>query len=715
MTCGTDIFAGDIHYLRSLDRQWQQYRDDGAIRSVGSVNMVPVQLHIVRTSVGTGGISAANYEAALVRANEFFVDAEIFFYQCGPINYIDSDTYYNFDTSDENALHAAHSVTNVINIYSAESVGSGSSSYCGYAYFPGGRDLVMLANSCTQNGSTFAHELGHYFSLYHTHQSGGTGSERVDGSNCATSGDLLCDTPADPTLSSLVDDDGCIYIGSGTDSNGDAYVPSVTNLMSYSAKACRVTMTDDQRDRALFALTNSRSYLNCGSAVSLDAGFETDVEGTCNNTLTVQFCDVSEGFPTSWAWDFGDGSGTSTSPFPSYTYSNPGIYTVSLTVGDGIGTDTETKTQLIRVGTVGIPFTEDFETGNPLANFIQTSSMKQTAVVATAAAKDGTNGLALEGPNSFASPTFQTPTGATAFGALWNPYYKTLLALCVDATGRTNLDLDFDLRQLNFANSNYTNFRVLVNGTQIGSVYQSSAAEAWQAISMDLSAYDGTVFTLAFEGSHKYSADYNTVGAGNASFIDNIALSGDVSLPVEYADFEAKPKDLHVMLDWATRSELNNDRFEVMRSIEGNTWEKIGEITGAGTSQDLNTYQFSDWNAALLNSEKLYYQLRQVDLDGNIEDSDVRSIRFEGRNAIRLFPNPTETGSVHIVLESAHDGPLPVTVFNSNGQQLMNKELGISGVSASAFTLDLSPLPTGLYLVRLNLPDRTFVRKVRRE
>lgn len=712
--CGTAIDATNIMRLQELNRTWQQYQSEGGVRSVGAMNMVPVQLHIIRTSAGLDGISVADFEAALARANESFTASQIFFYQCGAINVIDDDTYSSYDKSEMAALDAAHSVSNVINIYSAPIVTSGASSICGHAQFPGGLDFVMLANSCTNNGSTFAHELGHYFNLYHTHETF-FGSELVDGTNCTTTGDILCDTPADPILSSTVDNDGCIYIGAGTDGNGDTYSPIVTNFMSYTPKECRFTVTDDQSARMLFTLTNNRAYLTCGSVVALDAAFENDVSGGCGSSLAVQFCDVSTGSPTSWAWDFGDGVGTSNSQFPSYTYTSAGTYTVSLTVSNVGGSDTETKSQLIRVGTVGVPFTEDFETGTPLANFIQTGSIKQTALVSTAAAKDGTNGLALEGPNSFASPYFQTPTAATSFDALWNPYYKTLLELCVDATSRTNLDLDFDLRQLDFITNNYTNFRVLVNGTQVGSVYQSSAAEAWQAVSIDLSAYDGTLFTLAFEGSHKYSADYNAVGAGSASFIDNIALTGDVTLPVEYADFEAKPKDLHVILDWTTRSELNNDRFEVMRSIEGNTWEKIGEIAGSGTSQALNTYQFSDWNAALLNSEKLFYQLRQVDLDGNVENSDVRSIRFEGGNAIRLFPNPTETGSVHIVLESAHDGALPVTVFNSNGQQLMHEELGTPGTSARAFALDLSILPTGLYLVKLSTPTGILVRKVRKE
>ena len=70
-----------------------------------------------------------------------------------------------------------------------------------------------MRNSCAYNGSTIIHEFGHYFSLFHTH--GPTNSaittELVDGSNCTTSGDELCDTPADPNLSGNVTN--CLYTG----------------------------------------------------------------------------------------------------------------------------------------------------------------------------------------------------------------------------------------------------------------------------------------------------------------------------------------------------------------------------------------------------------------------------------------------------------------------------------------------------------------------
>ena len=68
--------------------------------------------------------------------------------------------------------------------------------------------------------STSAHELGHFLGLYHTHKGLGYDesgcAEEINGSNCNSCGDLVCDTPADS--------------GNGI-ANG--YNPDMTNIMSY--------------------------------------------------------------------------------------------------------------------------------------------------------------------------------------------------------------------------------------------------------------------------------------------------------------------------------------------------------------------------------------------------------------------------------------------------------------------------------------------------
>jgi len=142
-------------------------------------------------------------------------------------------------------------------------------SICGYAYLSGPNDRVIIDNDCGDNSSALVHEIGHYFSLLHTHSTSGLGEELVDGSNCSLAGDLLCDTPADPRLSSSNVNSSCTYTGTEIDGNGDPYSPDPENIMSYSRKRCRIEFSDDQLDQMTSYLALYRNYLNCAPVTSV--------------------------------------------------------------------------------------------------------------------------------------------------------------------------------------------------------------------------------------------------------------------------------------------------------------------------------------------------------------------------------------------------------------------------------------------------------------
>lgn len=95
--------------------------------------------------------------------------------------------------------------------------------------------IFLLEQQLFVNDGLLPHEMGHYFGLLHTFETGYRGKELVNGSNCSVAGDLICDTPADinPYDANATNLVGCAYVGTYTDSLGQRYRPDPRNIMSY--------------------------------------------------------------------------------------------------------------------------------------------------------------------------------------------------------------------------------------------------------------------------------------------------------------------------------------------------------------------------------------------------------------------------------------------------------------------------------------------------
>ena len=242
---------------------------------------VPIAAHIIRHSDGSGGLPEDRLAQAIDDANGHYASTGIVFYRLGDIDYIDSDEYYTTTTLAEiDEMRTTNPVPNAINIYFTENLDYESGSLCGISAFTfSSVQAIAVRNSCTANPaglgnhSSFSHEIGHYFDLFHTHEPF-YGSEYVDGSNCTVAGDLVCDTPADPGLGSSNVNTACVYTGSSVDPHGDTYVPDPTQLMSYSLKHCRDNFSPQSLDRIVDTLLTGRSNLitNPVAAPAIGAG-----------------------------------------------------------------------------------------------------------------------------------------------------------------------------------------------------------------------------------------------------------------------------------------------------------------------------------------------------------------------------------------------------------------------------------------------------------
>jgi hypothetical protein len=120
----------------------------------------------------------------------------------------------------------------------------------------------------------------------------------------------------------------------------------------------------------------------------------------------------------------------------------------------------------------------------------------------------------------------------------------------------------------------------------------------------------------------------------------NISGDGIIILPVELISFTGEWTGKAVVLNWSTATEIDNFGFTIMKSTDQENWKEIGFIKGNGNSTSPKHYEYIDNSP--FESKKLYYRLKQNDINGNSELSDIIEIDVEilSNELFQNYPNP---------------------------------------------------------------------------
>ena len=203
-------------------------------------------------------------------------------------------------------------------------------------------------------------------------------------------------------------------------------------------------------------------------------------------------------------------------------------------------------------------------------------------------------------------------------------------------------------------------------------------------------------------------------------------------LPVELTAFTATSTNssngsLSVNLNWETATEVNNYGFEILRSAQNDghseegtdeeSWEKVGFVSGHGNSNSPKYYSYKDDVSKL--SGKYLYRLKQIDIDGKFDYSEIVEIKISAPNSFTLeqnYPNPfnpntTIKYSVPLV-ENANVTLVQLKVYDVLGKELktlVNENLG-AGIYEAKF--NASEYPSGLYFYTITVGSYSQTKKM---
>lgn len=197
-----------------------------------------IVVHVFPDSLGNLNMNESDVRKAVAEANAFFKPICAQFEVC-EFRYHQNWQYDTLRRPQQEIaeITTKYNVERRINLYLVDSF-SAPYPLCGLATLKGIQDpvsaFVLLSKRCI-SARAVARELGRFFGLLHTFE--GNGDELVDGSNCTTAGDRICDTPADPyvlgePLEAYVAPP-CLFISNKRDAKGEYYTPDLGNIMSY--------------------------------------------------------------------------------------------------------------------------------------------------------------------------------------------------------------------------------------------------------------------------------------------------------------------------------------------------------------------------------------------------------------------------------------------------------------------------------------------------
>lgn len=282
---GNNLFLAD--YLLKIN----YFSDKNKIRY-----LIPVKFWVYRDNDGSGGASMTNIKSFITDLNYYYSTNQTGIqYYIRDISFIDKTSRkvfgYYFEGPVQTILRHTKPALNVYLVDRFKKKQESKRMVKGTYNIVTKSVILQYENSNT----SLAHEIGHYFGLLHPHRHFDMGKskqepvsrERANNKGiplCQLNGDLLSDTPAEPKLTFLVDNN-CSFIGAALkDDWGDNYKSEVNNIMSYPTHyKCRNSFTLNQKAVMLYSASVNKyaKFWNTDDPANQKYFFDTNEPDDC--------------------------------------------------------------------------------------------------------------------------------------------------------------------------------------------------------------------------------------------------------------------------------------------------------------------------------------------------------------------------------------------------------------------------------------------------
>jgi hypothetical protein len=264
----------------------------------------------------------------------------------------------------------------------------------------------------------------------------------------------------------------------------------------------------------------------------------------------------------------------------------------------------------------------------------------------------------------------------------------------IQATGSSTITIDSIACNNGNGNNN--------NGFQIG--FFSGDCNGLIPITCSNGA-GGTVQATAtgLTGGTRVYVAIDGYSGSNCSY--SITATNSYPMPVKLQSFTAWKDGSRNKLKWVSLEELDNDHYEVQRSVDARDFQEIGRVTGNNNSTTAQNYNFYDE----FPEARSYYRLKQVDRDGKFSFSPIVEVKRKEAHSLQLLPVTVSDGKMNLRFKSSRDVKCALVIYSANGEVIETGWIFINKGEAQS-EKDIRRLPAGSYIITLIAGDEKISR-----
>ncbi|MBS1655095.1 MAG: T9SS type A sorting domain-containing protein, partial [Bacteroidetes bacterium] len=203
----------------------------------------------------------------------------------------------------------------------------------------------------------------------------------------------------------------------------------------------------------------------------------------------------------------------------------------------------------------------------------------------------------------------------------------------------------------------------------------------------------GTTWSLAGKDNSDETNDW--VIKNNIDRLSRWTLSANLTaLPVQLISFTATLINRQTHLKWTTAQEINSNHFDVERSPDAVSFNRLLSVRANGNTNSPSNYYATDTDPLTDN----YYRLKEIDNDGRYSYSSVVHIILDNNTSYLAYPNPAKN-IFFLGIYALESKSSKIALIDASGRLLQEKSVQLRQGN-NLLQWDISSLAKGTYFLK---------------